>query len=82
MDFREHVLGHSVPLWMFPVYFWFIGGQTVYIVHRLHAGASVRDMWRLYAVFCAMDAALELPILYAYFGSQPFWDADWFPLPG
>ncbi|BBZ78621.1 hypothetical protein MANY_39580 [Mycolicibacterium anyangense] len=81
------LFGHSVPVWMFPVYFWFIGGQTVYILHRLRAGASVRDMWWLYAVFCVMDAVLELPILYVggvytYFGNQPFWEADWFPLPG
>lgn len=78
------LFGHSVPVWMFPVYFWFIGGQTVYILHRLRAGASVRDMWWLYAVFCVMDAVLELPILYVggvytYFGNQPFWEADWFP---
>ncbi|WP_028934936.1 hypothetical protein [Pseudonocardia spinosispora] len=81
------MFGHSVPLWMFPVYYWFIGGQTLYVLNRLRAGATVRDMWRLYAVFCVMDTVLELPILYVggvytYFGNQPFWDAQWFPLPG
>ena len=81
------MFGHSVPVWMLPVYYWFIGGQTVFILHRLRAGATVRDMWRLYALFCVMDAVLELPILYVggvytYFGHQPFWNADWFPLPG
>lgn len=81
------MFGHSVPLWMLPVYYWFIGGQTVYVLQLLRRGATTRDMWRLYAFFCAMDAALELPILYAggvytYFGHQPFWSADAFPLPG
>jgi hypothetical protein len=81
------MFGHSVPLWMLPVYYWFIGGQTLYVLHRLRNGATVRDMWKLYAVFCVADALLELPILYAggvyeYFGHQPFWNADWFPLPG
>ena len=81
------MFGHSVPLWMLPVYYWFIGGQTVYVLQRLRRGATARDMWKLYAVFCAMDAVLELPILYAggvytYFGHQPFWSADAFPLPG
>jgi hypothetical protein len=81
------MFGHSVPLWMLPVYYWFVGGQTLYVLSRLRRGATARDMWRLYAFFCAMDAVLELPILYAggvytYFGHQPFFNAGWFPLPG
>ena len=81
------MFGHSVPLWMLPVYYWFVGGQTIYVLQRLRRGATVSDMWRLYAFFCVMDAVLELPILYAggvyeYFGQQPFFNADWFPLPG
>jgi len=81
------MFGHSVPLWMVPVYYWFIGGQTIYVLRRLRAGATVGEMWRLYVVFCVMDTLLELPILYAggvytYFGDQPLWHADVFPLPG
>ncbi len=81
------MFGHHVPLWMVPVYYWFVGGQTLYVLGRLRNGATVGDMWRLYVFFCVMDAVLELPILYAggvytYFGSQPFFDAGWFPLPG
>lgn len=81
------MFGHSVPVWMVPVYSWFVGGQTLYVLRRVRAGATARDLWRLYAVFCVMDALLELPILYAggvyrYFGSQPFFDGSWFPLPG
>jgi hypothetical protein len=81
------MFGHSVPLWMAPVYYWFIGGQTIYVLRRLQAGATARQLWKLYVVFCVMDTLLELPILYAggvytYFGDQPLWDADVFPLPG
>lgn len=80
------MFGHSVPLWMLPVYYWFIGGQTIYVLNRLRAGATLGEMWKLYVFFCVMDALLEMPILYAggvytYFGDQPFWDAEYFPLP-
>jgi lipoprotein signal peptidase len=81
------MFGHSVPLWMLPVYYWFIGGQTLYVLNRLRNGATARDLWKLYVFFCVADAVLEMPILYAggvytYFGHQPFWNADVFPLPG
>jgi hypothetical protein len=81
------VYGHHTPLWMLPVYYWFIGGQTLLVVQRLRAGAGVRDLWKLYGLFCVMDFLLELPILYiggvyTYFGNQPFWSSTWFPLPG
>jgi hypothetical protein len=79
--------GHHIPLWMLPVYYWFIGGQTLFVVQRVRAGARVADLWRLYGLFCVMDFLLELPILYiggvyTYFGNQPFWSRTWFPLPG
>jgi hypothetical protein len=72
---------------MLPVYYWFIGGQTLLVVQRVRAGARVADLWRLYGLFCVMDFLLELPILYiggvyTYFGNQPFWSSTWFPLPG
>jgi hypothetical protein len=80
------LFGHSVPLWMLPVYYWFIGGQTLFVLHKIRAGWSANRLFTLYAGICAMDAVLELPILYAggvytYFGHQPFWNATWFPLP-
>lgn len=79
--------GHSVPLWMLPVYYWYMGGQTLLVLHLLRTGASVRKIFMLGTLFSLADGLLELPILYAggvytYFGHQPFWDADWFPLPG
>jgi hypothetical protein len=80
------MFGHSEPLWMLPVYYWYVGGQTLYILGRLRAGISVGEIWKLYAVFCVLDAALELPVLYiggvyTYFGHQPFWNSSWLPLP-
>lgn len=81
------LFGHSVPLWMLPVYYWFIGGQTIFLITRIRAGTSLRGMLKLSAGFALADGLLELPILYAggvytYFGHQPFYDAGWFPLPG
>ena len=80
------MFGHSVPLWMLPVYYWFIGGQTIYLLKRMRSGATLGQMLKLSALFSFMDAVLELPILYAggvytYFGQQPFYDPTWFPLP-
>jgi hypothetical protein len=80
------MFGHSVPLWMLPVYYWFIGGQTLFVVRAVRSGWTANRLFRLYLGICAMDAVLEMPILYAggvytYFGHQPFWNATWFPLP-
>jgi hypothetical protein len=80
------LFGHSVPLWMLPVYYWFIGGQTLFVLHKIRSGWNANRLFKLYLGIAAMDAVLELPILYAggvytYFGNQPFWNATWFPLP-
>jgi hypothetical protein len=79
--------GHSVPVWMLGAYYWYCGGQTLFVVQRIRRGASSQELWRLYWIFLAMDAVLELPLLYVtdiytYFGHQPFWWPPYFPLPG
>ncbi len=81
-----HQYGHSVPVWMGATYYWFCGGQTLFVVQKIRAGADAAQLWKLYWVFLAMDAVLEIPILwitdiYTYFGNQPFWWPPLFPLP-
>jgi hypothetical protein len=80
--------GIHVGLWALPVYYWFLGGQTLYTLRRFKEGVKRTDIWRLYLLFVAMDALFEITVLktggiYTYWGDhQPFWNADWFPLPG
>lgn len=81
------MFGHHEPRWMFGVYYWYVGGQTVFPLGRLRARATRRELWALYGIFCAVDTLLELPVLdlggvYTYFGRQPLRNASWFPLPG
>jgi hypothetical protein len=82
-----NMFGHSVPIWMLATYYWYVGGQTLFVIQRIRGGASAGQIWRLYWVFLAMDAVLELPVLwvtniYTYFGNQPFWWPPYLPLPG
>ncbi len=81
-----HMYGHYVPVWMFATYYWYCGGQTLFVIQRIRNGASSAEIWRLYWIFLAMDAVLELPLLwvtdvYTYFGNQPFWWPPYLPLP-
>lgn len=79
--------GVAVPLWVMPVYLWFLGGGALYIIHRIRTGAQPRDFIRIFALIALADLALEIPIikiaeLYTYWGdTQPFYDQTWFPLP-
>ncbi|MHB8693661.1 MAG: hypothetical protein ACYDHH_20685 [Solirubrobacteraceae bacterium] len=80
--------GISVGLWALPVYYWFIGGQTLYTLGRFRRSITRADVWRLYLLFVAMDALFEITVLklggiYTYWGAhQPLWNHEWFPLPG
>jgi hypothetical protein len=81
-----HQFGHYVPVWMVAAYYWFCGGQTLYVISRIRNGATSSDLWRLYGLFLLADAVLEIPVLwltdiYTYFGHQPFWYPPYFPLP-
>lgn len=79
--------GVSVPLWVAPVYTWFLGGGTLYIVHRVRTGARPRDFIAIFGLIALADLALEVPLikiaeLYTYWGeTQPFYSQDVFPLP-
>jgi len=73
--------GRPIP-WFILVYVWYVGGQSFIALRQLEKGATVRDVWRLYAVFAVLDMVVETPglymHLYTYYGRQPF---DFFRLP-
>jgi hypothetical protein len=79
--------GVSVPLWVMPVYLWFLGGGTLYIILRIRSGARPRDFIKIFVYIAVADMLLEIPIiklagLYTYWGhTQPYYSQDWFPLP-
>ncbi len=79
--------GVHVPLWVAPVYLWFIGGGSLWIIQRIRAGSRPRDYLIIFGGIAVADLMLEIPIikiakLYTYYGdNQPFYSPDWFPLP-
>lgn len=83
----SHMWGIYVPLWVAPVYLWFIGGGSLVIVDRIRKGVRPRDYLMIFGGIAVADLLLEVPIikiakLYTYYGqNQPFFSQDWFPLP-
>jgi hypothetical protein len=53
----------------------------------IKGGASVKQLWRLWAIIAVADILLEVPLqsinrnIYTYFGDHPFYSYDYFPLP-
>ncbi len=79
--------GTHVPLWVAPVYLWFIGGALLFIIQRVRNGCRPRDFLYIFGGIAVADLLLEVPIikiakLYTYYGgNQPFFNQHWFPLP-
>jgi hypothetical protein len=79
--------GTHVPLWVAPVYLWFIGGGSLFIIQRIRNGSRPRDFLFIFGGIAIADLLLEVPIikvakLYTYYGdNQPFFNGHWFPLP-
>jgi hypothetical protein len=79
--------GTHVPLWVAPVYLWFIGGGSLFIIQRVRNGCRPRDFLYIFGGIAIADLLLEIPIikiakLYTYYGAnQPFFSQRWFPLP-
>jgi hypothetical protein len=76
-------MGRPVPLLIAFVYPWYVGGQG-YLAYRLfQRGIDRLGVFRLWAIFFAVNIALETPGLipgvYTYYGRQPF-DFWGFPL--
>jgi hypothetical protein len=74
--------GVTIPIFMLPVYCWYVGGQALVAYSGIGAGLTSPRLFKLYATFAAVNVALELPGLnmgiYAYYGRQPF-EAFGFP---
>jgi hypothetical protein len=79
--------GRIVTGWNYLAYYWFIGALGLFAYQRIKAGATVRDLWKLWAVVAISDIVLEVPLqlidrnIYTYFGHQPFYSHSLFPLP-
>jgi hypothetical protein len=80
-----HQYGRAIPLWIVPTYYWFNGGQTLYVLQRIRGGATKKQLWHMFHAIMVIDGILELPPLYAhiygYYGNQPFFSYTYFPIP-
>lgn len=73
-----------VPIFMWAVYSWFVGGQAFLWWRSMRRGTLTRGMvWRMWLLTWVVNAVLETPGLlmkvYTYYGKQPF-DFWGFPL--
>lgn len=78
------ILGRPVPVFMWAVYSWFIGGQAFLLWQAMRRGILTRRrLWQFWGIAWVVNAALELPGLlmhvYTYYGAQPF-EVFGFPL--
>lgn len=79
--------GVRVPLWVAPVYTWFLGGGALILIHAVRTGAPRNFYYKVFLGIVIADLLLEVPIilmggLYAYWGdTQPFFHELYFPVP-
>ena len=70
------IFGRPIPMFMYPVYSWFVGGQAILVWHLLQRGMNRRQLWQLWLTIMVVNVFLETPGLlmdvYVYYGSQPF----------
>jgi hypothetical protein len=68
--------GVTIPVFMLPVYCWYVGGQALIAFSAMAKGATTIQLFRLYGIFALVNIALEVPGLnmgiYAYSGYPPF----------
>jgi hypothetical protein len=70
------VFGRPIPVFMWPVYSWFVGGQAFLFWRAFQRGMTRRSLWRWWLILMAVNVALESPGIlmnvYTYYGPQPF----------
>jgi hypothetical protein len=70
------VFGRPIPLFMWPVYSWFVGGQAFLFWRAFQRGMTRQSLWRWWLLLMAVNVALESPGIlmnvYTYYGPQPF----------
>jgi hypothetical protein len=68
--------GRPIPMFMYPVYSWFVGGQAILVWYLLRRGMNRSQLWSCWFAIMAVNVVLETPGLlmdvYTYYGSQPF----------
>jgi hypothetical protein len=66
----------TIPLYMVPVYMWFVGGQAFLVYQMLERGMTRSQIFRIWLTLALVNGALETPGLligvYTYYGDQPF----------
>ena len=79
--------GHVLTAWNAFAYYYFIGVLGLYVYQRIKVGATIQDLWKFWGIVAVGDIVLEVPAqlinrhIYSYYGAQPFYSYDWFPLP-
>jgi hypothetical protein len=70
------VFGRPIPLFMWPVYSWFVGGQAYLFLRAFRNGLTPRRLAQLWLLVMGVNLILESPGLwmnvYTYYGKQPF----------
>ncbi|HEX5784946.1 MAG TPA: hypothetical protein VFY35_09490 [Burkholderiaceae bacterium] len=68
--------GVSIPIYMLPVYCWYVGGQAFLSYRMCQQGLTLPGLYRRYATFAGVNVLLEVPPIvlgmYSYYGHQPF----------
>jgi hypothetical protein len=69
------VFGRPIPLFMWPVYSWFVGGQAFLFWRAFQRGMTRDRLWRWWLILMGINVALESPGIlmhvYRYYGAQP-----------
>jgi hypothetical protein len=69
------VFGRPIPLFMWPVYSWFVGGQAFLFWRAFQRGMTRDRLWRWWLLLMGVNVFLESPGIlmdvYRYYGSQP-----------
>jgi hypothetical protein len=73
----ETFAGRPVPIFMWPVYSWFVGGQAFLLWRTLQRGTLTGPrLWRHWLTAWGVNIVLETPGVlmgvYTYYGAQPF----------
>lgn len=68
--------GRPIPIFMWPVYSWFVGGQAYLFWRLFQRGMNRSQLWKLWLVVMGVNVVLESPGIlmdvYTYYGPQPF----------
>ncbi|MGH9040674.1 MAG: hypothetical protein ACRDZ3_10645 [Acidimicrobiia bacterium] len=68
--------GRPIPMFMYPVYSWFVGGQAFLVWYLLRQGMTRQQLFKFWLTVMCVNVVLETPGIlmdvYLYYGDQPF----------